>query len=220
MRHLGLLSAFAAAAIISALPLGVCAQSADLPSAPAPAAPSKPDFRLPAGMVVIAQPKGPPPPAPEEEMVCYAAADGIYAKVKAWPPAQKEAISRDMSTAIHQLEIEWDRHMPRTASDPWVKGKVVTVRFAIMPDGSVDTPIVTVPSGRKSYDKHALDAVDAVAPFPPLPVGVTRPLPVCMRFGYNVDPSARKPEPIDLWPPKPEVSKAPAAVDGAGPGIK
>jgi TonB family protein len=220
MRHLRLLAAFAAAAIISAPPLGVRAQSADLPSAPVSAAPSKPDFRLPAGMVVIAQPKGPPPPAPEVELVCYAAAEGIYAKVKAWPPAQKEAISLYLSTAIHQLEIEWDRHMPRAASDPWVKGKVVTVRFAIMPDGSVDTPIVTVPSGRKSYDKHALDAVDAVAPFPPLPVGVTRPLPVCMKFGYNVDPSAKKPEPIDLWPAKPESPKTPADAGGVGPGNK
>jgi TonB family protein len=143
-------------------------------------------------------------------MECYTPAEGIYGKRKALPPAQKEAVSRYMFVAIHQMEMEWDRHMPRAANDPWVKGKTVAVRFAIMPDGTIDPPIITLSSGRRSYDNHALDAVSGSAPFPPLPEGVKQPVPVCMKFGYNTDPSAKKPAMPDLWPPAKTEPKKPA----------
>jgi TonB family protein len=213
MTSSGLFASLLSAAILSAAPLGLRAQSADLPSAPAAPAPAKPIFQVPRGTPVpVAQSTGTPPSAPDPEMECYAPAEGIYGKQKALPPAQKEAVSRYIFVAIHQMEMEWDRHMPRAANDPWVKGKTVAVRFAIMPDGTIDTPIVTVSSGRRSYDNHALDAVSGSAPFPPLPEGVKQPVPVCMKFGYNTDPSAKKPAMPDLWPPpaKPEPKKQPS----------
>jgi TonB family protein len=145
-------------------------------------------------------------------MECYAPAEGIYGKQRALPPAQKEAVERYMFAVIHQLDVEWKSHMPRAASDPWVKGKTVAVRFAIKPDGTIDDPVVTLASGRRSYDNHALDAVLNSAPFPPLPEGVRRPVPICMRFGYNTDPGAKKSEMPDLWPPpaKPQPKTQPA----------
>jgi TonB family protein len=213
MTYSGPFAAILSAAILSAAPLGLRAQTADLPAAPSAPAPAKPIFQVPLGTpVTIASPTGPPPPTPEVETVCYAAAEGIYAKQKPLPAAQQRAVDAYLSIAIHQLRIEWDRHMPRAANDPWVKGKVVAVRFAIMPDGTTDTPIITVPSGRRSYDNHALDAISASTPFPPLPEGVKRPVPICMRFGYNVDFPSNKPAMPDLWPPpaKPEPKKQPA----------
>jgi TonB family protein len=148
-------------------------------------------------------------------MVCDAPAEGIYARQQAYPPALQRAIQEYTSITIHQVEIEWDRHMPRAVNDPWIKGKEVVVRFAVMPDGSIDTPIVTVASGRRSYDDHALDAIKAGEPFPPLPEGVKRPLPVCIHFRYNKGLD-KKSDTIDLWPgpSKTEPHKQPA--DGAG----
>jgi TonB family protein len=141
---------------------------------------------------------------------------GLYAKHKPFSPAQEEAVSRYMSVTIHQLEIEWGRHMPRVANDAWVKSATVVVRFAVMPDGTIDTPIVTASSGRKSYDDHALNAIQASTPFPPLPDGVTRAVPVCMRFGYNTDRSPKKFEPAELWP-APAKPAAPVNPSGSQP---
>jgi TonB family protein len=93
----------------------------------------------------------------------------------------------------------WFHNMPRSANDPWLKGAQVTVRFAILPDGRSTPPLVTVTSGRASFDKHALDAVDNT-PFPPLPPGNGRPLAMCFTFRYNMDEEHRT-KPVDLWPP-------------------
>jgi TonB family protein len=212
MRCSAPLAAILSASILFAAPVGLRAQTADLPPAPSAPVSSKPVFQVPLGTpVTIASPKGPPPPTPDVETDCYAAAEGIYAKQKPLTAAQQKAVDAYQAIAVHQLEIAWDRHMPRAAYDPWVKGKVVVVRFAIMPDGTIDTPIITLSSGRRSYDNHALDAISAVV-FPPMPEGVKRPLPVCMHFGYNTDPLAKKPAMPDLWPPpaKPEPKKQPS----------
>jgi TonB family protein len=103
------------------------------------------------------------------------------------------------------MDAVWRNHMPNAANDPWVKGAIVLVRFAIMPDGSIDTPIVTLSSGRKGYDQHALQTVLGTAPFDPLPAGLNRPQPICMRFGYNKNPEPKKTRPLDPWelPAKP-----------------
>jgi len=140
-------------------------------------------------------------------MECYAAAVGIYAKQKPLPPAVQEAVERYKWQITHQIEVEWRRHMPFAVTDPWLKGRQMAVRFAIMPDGSINTPLVTIHSGRESYDKHGVDSVIAAAPFAPLPEGVKRPLPMCFQFLYNEEP--KKPAPQDLWPPpaKPEPPK-------------
>jgi hypothetical protein len=196
------LAALATAAIFFANPLASRAQTADLPSAPD--APSKPVFRLPpATPITVAAPTGTPPSPPDQETDdCYAAAEGIYAKQKPFPPALQREVDRYEFLAMHRIKDEWVRHMPFSTKDPWLKDRLLAVRFAVMPDGSIDTPIVTMRSGHENYDKHAVDSIIASAPFAPLPAGVTHPLPMCFRFSYyqGEPPAPPKPKPIDLWP--------------------
>lgn len=181
-----------------AVSIGARAQSNDLPSAPA--APT-PVFRVPPGSgVTVAAPKDPPPSPPPLETECYAAAVGIYAKQEPLAPALKEALARYNFEVIHEIEVEWKRHMPFATTDPWLKGREMAVRFAIMPDGSINTPVVTMHSGRESYDRHSVDAVIAAAPFAPLPEGMKRPFPMCFHFIYG-ERTPKVPAPLDLWTP-------------------
>jgi TonB family protein len=199
---LSLLSAFNAAAT---------SQSTELPSAPVPSEGTKSGptpLSLPPGTSrVIARSEGEPPPASADEEFCYAPAEGLYAPQPKDPSESKDSTEKwyalkRYESAIHdQVEARWHRHMPWQANDFWIKGKVVVVRFAIMPNGSIDPPIVTLSSGRKDYDKSVMDAVTKSAPFPPLPSGAVRPWPICFRFGYFTDPQPKHaPAPDPLAP--------------------
>ncbi len=188
------------------LALGTCApalgQAADLPAAPAPVTPAKAvpgsiftvppaDLRVPEKSASL------PADAPPE--VCFAPAEGLYAPGPKPSSQLEEASHRYVSLAAQNMRIMWERIMPRAANDPWLKGAQVVVRFAILPDGSIDTPRVTVSSGRASYDKAALEAVYKT-PFAPLPAGIAPALPICMHFRYNMNQEPYK-KPVDLWPP-------------------
>ena len=183
-------------------------QSTELPSAPTPvpvAKPAQPALSLPPGTPqILAESKGDAPSAPPEEDYCYAPAEGLYAPQPKASPELEEALARYDFRVSSLLETSWHRHMPWEANDSWVKGKVVVVRFAIMPDGSIDTPIITLTSGRKDYDKGAMEAVTKAAPFPPLPAGAARPQQICMRFGYHVDPRPKEDAKPDPWLPAPK----------------
>jgi TonB family protein len=194
--------------LISASSAATTGQSTELPSAPAPAEtakPAQPVLSLPPGTArTVAASKGTAPPAPVDEDDCYGPAEGLYAPQPKNSPEVEEALARYMFAISDRLDIFWNQHMPRAAGDTWIKGKIVVVRFAIMLDGSVDTPIITLTSGRKDYDKHAMDTVTKAAPFAPLPPGAVRPLPVCMRFGYNVNPRPKEDAKPDPWLPAPK----------------
>ena len=194
--------------LISASSAVATGQSTELPSAPAPAPaakPAQPVLSLPPGIPrIVAESKGAAPPAPVEEDSCYAPAEGLYAPLPKPSPEVEEALERYMFVISTRLDIFWNQHMPRAASDTWIKGKIVMVRFAIMLDGSIDTPIITLTSGRKDYNKHAMDAVLKSAPFAPLPPGAVRPLAVCMRFGYNADTRPKEDPKPDPWLPAPK----------------
>jgi TonB family protein len=178
------------------------AQTPELPAAPAPAAPAKSApgsiFHVPAADLRISASSTDMPAKPPAE-VCFAAAEGLYAPRHAPPGEVQVAAQRYTSLAIQNLSTVWHRGLPRAANDPWLKGAQVIVRFAILPDGSTDTPRVTVSSGRASYDKAALEAIYKT-PFAPLPEGIEPALPICMKFRYNLDEEQHT-KPIDLWPP-------------------
>jgi TonB family protein len=176
------------------------AQSAELPSAPAPAKTLLPT--LPPGMsrTVIAS-SGPPPLAPEGEEFCYAPAEGEYSPQ---PKLSKEAQADQDHYWFMQsdsLRRAWWKHMPVSATAIWTKDSVVIVRFAILPDGSINSPVITLSSGHAVYDKHAIDTILRAAPFDPLPGAMNRPMPVCMCFGFGVKPPRKKFKPDDLLKP-------------------
>jgi TonB family protein len=165
--------------------------------APAKTAPGSIFTVPPADLRVPEKSASLPADAPPE--MCFAAAEGLYGRRHKLSPQLEEAEHRYTSLAVQNLSIMWERVMPRAANDPWLKGAQVVVRFAILPDGSTDTPRVTVSSGRASYDKAALEAVYKT-PFAPLPAGIAPALPICMHFRYNMNEEPYK-KPLDLWPP-------------------
>jgi TonB family protein len=146
---------------------------------------------------------GPPPSSPVEDQDCYAPATGIFAPQPKPSPAVQAALPDYIRLVMQQIETKWSRNLPRAANDPWIKPKTLYIRFAVRPDGSYTEPIVTVSSGRRDYDNHALDSIDAFSAFPTPPPGVTHPVPICIHFQYNVDQTPAS-KPIDLWPPKPK----------------
>jgi TonB family protein len=178
-------------------------QTGNLPSAPAPAPSSKPSiFALPPATAHTAvSANEPTPPAPVEKLVCDAPATGLYAPQPSLSPQQQKAAAEYIQLVTLQVEGEWRRHMPRSANDGWYKGKAVKIRFAVLPDGSYDSAIVTVTSGHGDWDAHALAAVNSYASFPVPPETLKRPLIFCIEFKYDSDGSLHQSKPLDFWPP-------------------
>src|ERR1700722_3525599 len=177
------------------------------PAAPAP--PPKSIFTLPSSPLGthVAAPST-APTTPDVTLTCSAPAEGIYGPHPRLPPQLEEARHRFLFQPFNRLDTMWTRHMPRSANDPWVRRAAVTVRFAILPNGDIDDPLVTVSSGRHDFDKHALDAIREASPYDPLPTGITRAVPVCVKFGYNTQPENQDPAP---WETKPPAAKPPAS---------
>jgi len=174
----------------------------DLPSAPVTAAPAKPNFTLPANTPhTVIQSSGPPPEAPIEDLVCDAPATGIYAPSPTkLTPAQDTALRDYNYLVMQQIFAEWLRHFLIPPANLRLKGWVVEVRFAIMPDGSYAPPIVTASSGHTAWDAHAIAAINIYTNFPTLPAGINHPAVICVHLGYNSDGSLIKPTP----PPPPQ----------------
>jgi len=177
--------------------------AAPIPPAPAPAAkPATPMFALPPDSPdTLKPPPGPPPSSPVEDLFCYAPATGIFAPYPKPSPEAQAALPDYIRLVMQQIDTQWSRNIPPAARGPYSKPKTLYIRFAVRPDGSYTAPIVTVSSGRRDFDNHAFDSIDAFSSFPTPPPGITHPVPICIHFEYNVDrtPASR---PIDLWPPK------------------
>ncbi len=98
---------------------------------------------------------------------------------------------------------DWDHHMSIGEKNAWAKGRLVEVRFAIFPDGTYDPAVITISSGKQTYDNHALSAVNSHASFPAFPQGIKKPFPVCVKVGYNLSDFPTD-TPEWMLPPKPK----------------
>jgi TonB family protein len=178
--------------------------SAPIPPASAPAnKPATPIFALPpASPDTLKPPPGPAPSSPVEDQFCYAPATGIFAPYPQPSPEAQAALSDYIRLVMHQIETQWPRYVPHVAKNPY-KSYTLYLRFAVRPDGSYTEPVVTGTSGRRDFDSHAIDSINAFSSFPTPPPGVTHPVPICIHFESNVDHTDR-PKPIDLWPPHPK----------------
>ena len=204
-RHFAVVLALAVASATHAQTPSAPLPTAPIPSAPAPTAkPATSIFALPSNSPdTLKPPSGPAPSAPVEDQLCYAPATGIFAPYPKPSPEVQAALPDYIRLVMQQIETKWSRNLPRAANDPWIKPKTLYIRFAVRPDGSYTAPIVTVSSGRRDFDSHALESIDAFSAFPTPPPGVTHPVPICIHFEYNVDQTPTS-KPIDLWPPKPK----------------
>jgi TonB family protein len=94
---------------------------------------------------------------------------------------------------LASIRRSWYAQMPREAY-AGTKGKVV-VRFKIQQNGKLArTPMIEANSGNQQYDKAAVSAVRASAPFEHLPVAFKGPnIELRMYFLYNMPASALTP---------------------------
>jgi TonB family protein len=202
------LSAFMIAAATHAQAPAAPLPAAPIPSAPIPPTsapahadkPASPMFALPPDSPdTLKPPPGPAPSSPVADQFCYAPATGIFAPYPKASPEAQAALSDYIRLVMHQIESDWPRYVPRVAKNPY-KSYTLYLRSAVRPDGSYTEPIVTGSSGRRDFDNHALDSVNAFSSFPTPPPGVTHPVPICIHFESNVGRTPAS-KPIDLWPP-------------------
>ena len=182
------------------------APSSAAPIADAPSAVVKPSFTLPKTPGTLASSHAAPPPTPVAAEFCFAPATGLYGPQPEISAHAKELRGHYLTQATQHVAAVWHHNMPRSVNDPWLKRAVVTIRFAILPNGEIDEPLVTATSGRVSYDRHALETLEEAAPFDPLPPGLGKALTICFHFTYHPngqDEWEHKPKDLLPYPTKP-----------------
>jgi hypothetical protein len=123
----------------------------------------------------------------KKDTVCFAPPEGIYTKQNEDIPLAFQGEMRNYVKIVTQRIYEkWSRNLSVAQRNAWSKRRFMAIRFAILPDGSYDMPVVTVSSGSPSDDAHALNAIKAFSSFERLPAGFNKPFLFCARFGYNV----------------------------------
>jgi TonB family protein len=188
-RYIGsmpkLLGSFATV-LLCAAPAAVRCQLPNLPSPmqTAPAA-AKPSLALPPAS--YDRPTG-PVPDPKKGWVCDAPPTAVFMDALDTHPEKKGEVMSYMRLVHTQLYDTWISSLPRSANNSWAKGRLVKVRFAIMPDGSFSPPEVTVSSGQSDYDRAAVNAILLRGMFTPPPRGPWKSLAICMTFASHIDP--------------------------------
>ncbi len=177
---------------------GGLAQTA-LPAAPVP---QQGTLKLPPGAVILAQPHSPPPPVTAEDEFCTAPSDQanpVWDANDLLTDDQRAEVKEFVPVMIRQMSYEWLHHIPELATSQFSKGRSVLIRFDLLPDGTVNEMAVMMSSGRKSYDKHAVNTIQRSAPFP-VPGDIQMPLHFCMLFQYNVNrPKPLVPDPLEPY---------------------
>jgi len=173
--------------LLCAAPATAICQLPDLPPAPAQTAPAaaKPAFALPSPS--YDRPTG-PVPDPKKDWFCDAPPTTVFTDVTKAHPEKEGAVESYGNLITAKLYDTWIRSLPRSAMNSWASGRLVKVRFAIMPDGSFSSPEVTVSSGKSDYDRAAINAILLRGIFPPPPQGPWKSLPVCIRFFSHIHP--------------------------------
>jgi len=83
----------------------------------------------------------------------------------------------------------WDRLIPTSARPPVMKSGQVTIRLALMKDGSVRDMKLVQSSGDTELDRAAWGAIMLASPFPALPAAYTKEsMQLRLNFLYNPGP--------------------------------
>jgi TonB family protein len=129
-----------------------------------------------------------PVPDPKKDWFCDAPPTTVFTDVTKAHPEKDGAVESYGNLITAKLYDTWIRSLPRSAMNSWASGRLVKVRFAIMPDGSFSSPEVTVSSGKSDYDRAAINAILLRGTFPPPPQGPWKSLPMCIRFFSHIHP--------------------------------
>ncbi len=88
----------------------------------------------------------------------------ILSDIGDWDPS---AYMRRLKSDIQR---NWDPLIPEEVQAPLMKKGIVGIRFSILPDGSIENPmILETTSGDVALDKAAWSAITSEGQFPPLP---------------------------------------------------
>ncbi len=182
----------------------------DLPAAPEQAAPTPPPFLVHGPLHHAAHDTAADLTEDHTQPLdCSAPADSLsdaYRVSVKLTAAQQRDLHRYFFLLTHKIRDNWSKSIPLAGqTGPFQKKGDVGIQFTILANGALakaaGAPVMTVSSGRASFDKHAMDSLVASAPFLPLPDGVPEKMEVCLFFLYDLPRQQKKP--IDLWPPPP-----------------
>ncbi len=94
-----------------------------------------------------------------------------------------------MQRVIYDTKRAWYPIIPVSAQPPLNRQGKVAIRFKIMPDGSVKSMTLELPSGDVSLDRAAWGGITGASPYPPLPKNFKGPfLELRFYFLYNIRP--------------------------------
>jgi TonB family protein len=98
-----------------------------------------------------------------------------------------------LQRVIFDTKRAWYPIIPEAARPPLDKQGRVAIRFKIMPDGSVKSMTLELPSGDVSLDRAAWGGITGASPYPPLPKEFKGPFfELRFYFLYNIQPGDQK----------------------------
>ncbi|MBA3855284.1 MAG: hypothetical protein C0507_00095 [Cyanobacteria bacterium PR.3.49] len=104
-------------------------------------------------------------------------------------------VARDLGFAPNGVKVNFEPYMTeiqRTIKSNWHPPKAGNTRkttavFRVLRNGQMENPRIDSESGTPETDAAALAALNASAPFPPLPKGSPRHVDISFNFDYNVN---------------------------------
>jgi hypothetical protein len=171
-----------------------------LPSAPRPENQSLPD--APPAHPNIAQNSNNPHDAMQNLLrgrpgtggTDYNSAPGSAGPLQAGTTILSDTMGVDFSAYMRRLEHDikrnWAPLIPEEVQAPLMKKGITGIRFSILPDGSIESPmILETPSGDVALDKAAWYAITSEGTYPRLPPEFHGPrLELRIGFYYNLEP--------------------------------
>lgn len=94
-----------------------------------------------------------------------------------------------LQRVIYDTKRAWYPIIPEEAQPPINKQGKLAIRFKILPDGSVKSMTLELPSGDVALDRAAWGGITGASPYPPLPKNFKGPfLELRFYFMYNIPP--------------------------------
>ena len=94
-----------------------------------------------------------------------------------------------LQRVIYDTKRAWYPIIPEEAQPPINKQGKLAIRFKILPDGSVKSMTLELPSGDVALDRAAWGGITGASPYPPLPKNFKGPfLELRFYFLYNIRP--------------------------------
>ena len=115
-----------------------------------------------------------------------------------------------LAEVLKRVRANWYNLIPVEARPPQLMPGVISIEFAILPDGKVAGMRIVHPSGSVPLDRAAWGGITSGNPYPPLPQQFTGPH-LALRFHFYYNPQKLPPD------QRPAVKPVPAETQKTGP---